>query len=951
MSTLLASGHVLIGAQVAPALAGMAKVQAGMATTATRSERMSRAVNMAAKGAAIGLGVMAVGAFKSVNAASDLNEAMNKTSVLFGDAAKDMPGFGSSVAKSLGMSRQAALDNAAGIGAMLIPMGTSQKEAAAMSSRMLTLAADLGSFHNADPTDMLDRLRAGLSGESEPLKKFGIVLTEARVKAEALRLGIAKKGATLTESQKLQARYSLAIRDAGKANGDFARTNDALANRQRILMAQVTDLSASLGAVLLPAATKVIAAMQSMVKWGQENQTTLKVVATVAASLGTAILLVAGYMKAAAVATALWNAVLLTNPIVLVVAAIAALAVGLVLAYKNSEKFRTIVHGALNAVAGAAKALVAAFNAVLSWVKGNWRTIATLISGPFAPLVALATNAFGIRSALTGAFSSMLGAARTVMSGITGAVRGAVGAVTSAAKAVGKGIVDGVKSAVAAIRSIYSTMWTGISGAISSAATAALSGARAIGAAIADGVISGIGDLAGRLTSALVSPVENAYNKVRSFLGANSPSKLFSKGVGAPISQGIQDGIKREQGKVESALNGSVAAAVNGSLATVRALQGQLDRINAARSARDRQIALTDAQRALAEARKKGEGIIEAERAVARARQDITVAGIEARLAIAQRGYEREKAIVDRMKENVKRGIEALKEARTNAASLTSGLAGMIGQGVDALTGVSLARLGNSPEAQRLRAIEKQQKEENRVRERARLDNAIGQADTDEDRMRAQQELNDWLLEQERQSLAERLAASEQNIRSEAEARKSAAERGLADLTNAFSRGLIGQADYNRGVQMILESSVGNYAALGGMLGSAFVSTFGAEINRLVSYIAQIARMTGTSSAIRLPSGPDLPRPRRAALGGIVGGSGLTDKVPLLAAPGEGVLSHRGMDQLMDMAMSGRGGGSRAPEVHIHVSGNTLLGNDREIARRLADLVAPELNRRVALRS
>ena len=60
---------------------------------------------MAGKVAALGLGVMAVGAVKAVGDASDLNESVNKAGVTFGKFAGSMPGFTKSVAGSLGMTR------------------------------------------------------------------------------------------------------------------------------------------------------------------------------------------------------------------------------------------------------------------------------------------------------------------------------------------------------------------------------------------------------------------------------------------------------------------------------------------------------------------------------------------------------------------------------------------------------------------------------------------------------------------------------------------------------------------------------------------------------------------------------------------------------------------------------------------------------------------------------
>lgn len=129
------------------------------------------------------------------------------------------------------------------------------------------------------------------------------------------------------------------------------------------------------------------------------------------------------------------------HPIVLVIAAVAALAAGLVYAYKNSETFRRIVDGAISAVGKTIGAFAKFFSesipnaakAVLDWIKRNWPAIATIISGPFAPLVALATDAFGIRSKLIGAFTSLINSAKSKASELA---RGIWSSITSVASSV-----------------------------------------------------------------------------------------------------------------------------------------------------------------------------------------------------------------------------------------------------------------------------------------------------------------------------------------------------------------------------------------------------------------------------------------------------------------------------------------------------------------------------------
>jgi hypothetical protein len=107
-----------------------------------------------------------------------------------------------------------------------------------MSTSMVGLASDLASFNNTDPAEALEALRAGLTGETEPLKRYGINLNDATLKAEAMRLGLDTTGSTLSANTKAQAAYSLIMQQSSLAQGDFARTSAGLANQQRIMSSQ-----------------------------------------------------------------------------------------------------------------------------------------------------------------------------------------------------------------------------------------------------------------------------------------------------------------------------------------------------------------------------------------------------------------------------------------------------------------------------------------------------------------------------------------------------------------------------------------------------------------------------------------------------------------------------------------------------------------------------------------
>lgn len=216
-------------------------------------------------GAAMAVGVAAAGvagaafAKSAISAASDLNESLGKSSVVFGDNAKDIEAWASKSAKAFGQSKQQALEAVGTYGNLFQAFGVGKQESAKMSKSLVELAADLASFNNTSVDDALQALQSGLSGETEPLKKFGVAINDDRLKAEALRLGLIKTTKeALTPGAKAQAAYALVMKDTALAQGDFARTSDGLANKQRILSAQFEDIKARVGGALLPVFLKVV---------------------------------------------------------------------------------------------------------------------------------------------------------------------------------------------------------------------------------------------------------------------------------------------------------------------------------------------------------------------------------------------------------------------------------------------------------------------------------------------------------------------------------------------------------------------------------------------------------------------------------------------------------------------------------------------------------------------
>jgi hypothetical protein len=198
------------------------------------------------------------GVVPAVNAASDLEESMSKNNVIFGDAASAVSSFADEAARALGQSKTQALAAASTFGTFGKAAGLAGQELATFSTDFVTLASDLASFNNTTPEDAINAIGAALRGESEPLRRYGVLLNDATLKAAALELGIYDGTGALTAQQKVLAAQKVIYEQTTDAQGDFARTSDGLANQQRILAAQVENLQAKFGQLLLPVFKRVV---------------------------------------------------------------------------------------------------------------------------------------------------------------------------------------------------------------------------------------------------------------------------------------------------------------------------------------------------------------------------------------------------------------------------------------------------------------------------------------------------------------------------------------------------------------------------------------------------------------------------------------------------------------------------------------------------------------------
>lgn len=213
---------------------------------------------------------------KAISLASDLDEVQNVVDVTFGEAEHKIEAFAETASQQFGLTEIQVKQFSGTIGAMVKSMGLSESVAADLALDMTGLTADMASFYNLDHETAFEKLRAGLSGETEPLKALGINMSVANLEAFALAEGIETAYDKMTEAEKVQLRYNYIMDATSDSQGDFARTSDGFANQLRLLSNNIDSLAANIGAALLPAATAGLQAINSLFSGGGGGNQTLE---------------------------------------------------------------------------------------------------------------------------------------------------------------------------------------------------------------------------------------------------------------------------------------------------------------------------------------------------------------------------------------------------------------------------------------------------------------------------------------------------------------------------------------------------------------------------------------------------------------------------------------------------------------------------------------------------
>lgn len=231
--------------------------------TVRRATNSTSAWNKVANGLKFGTMIYGLSRLASmigtaITKSNEYQENLNLFTVAMGEYVQEAFDYGQAVSEVLGIDLSDWIRNQGVFNTLLTGFGDTAERAALMSKNLTQLGYDLSSFFNISVEDAMQKLQSGISGELEPLRRLGYDLSQARLEAVALSLGIDKSVMSMTQAEKAELRYYAIMTQVTTAQEDLARTLESPANQLRILSAQFNMAARSIGNIFIPALNAIL---------------------------------------------------------------------------------------------------------------------------------------------------------------------------------------------------------------------------------------------------------------------------------------------------------------------------------------------------------------------------------------------------------------------------------------------------------------------------------------------------------------------------------------------------------------------------------------------------------------------------------------------------------------------------------------------------------------------
>lgn len=194
----------------------------------------------------------------SLNAAKRAEAVDGAFKQVFRDMPDEAQAAVTAVATEFGRLETDVKDNFTRMRGVLTALGVDAEQSLKIVDQLQRRSLDIGAFANVEDAEAFRAVISGLTGETEPLKRFGIVVNETATKAELLRLGFKGNAEQASEGAKAIARANIIMRQSAEMHGQVARESDQLAEQEKRTRAEFTKAAEDFGRKFLPVAKDVL---------------------------------------------------------------------------------------------------------------------------------------------------------------------------------------------------------------------------------------------------------------------------------------------------------------------------------------------------------------------------------------------------------------------------------------------------------------------------------------------------------------------------------------------------------------------------------------------------------------------------------------------------------------------------------------------------------------------
>lgn len=437
----------------------------------SRIEAMQPAFKKMAAAGTVAFAAISAGVYKTTQSAAIAEGSWNKFNTVFGEGADDMRAFIDNIRKEMPTATHEIARMGADLQDLLVPMGLARDQAQGLTQGFLDVANKVAAFNDVDPTEVLAAFKSGLSGSSEPLRRFGINALDSSIELEAMETGLLAVGQKLTDldpitrSQiKAQALLTLSVKQSADAINGFEVNNDSLIRRQQDLQARIAELSVTLGNMFLPILDQIVKAVLPVVtrisEWTEANPelarniiiatAAIAGVVTVLGTLGLILLPVIVGIKALAVAV-----MALFSPIGIAIAVVAALGYAGYQLWKNWDTVSTWIKGAIQSVSDAfwtaVNFIIGASAYLFDFLFPGWQGALSMILSLWDSTWTAAKSIFSdVWNAITSVFNSAADAITEIMDSLQKPIERVIRLAERAMELTGK-VFSGAKTKVSSV--------------------------------------------------------------------------------------------------------------------------------------------------------------------------------------------------------------------------------------------------------------------------------------------------------------------------------------------------------------------------------------------------------------------------------------------------------------------------------------------------------------------